>query len=82
MGHKALSTHVRMERTYLTAWQTFFNRTEQIPETMQNMLKSQCSMQDLYSALRALNACKFEAREVRDTIGAQFVKCNLDRKCD
>ena len=70
---KSVSTHVRMERTYLNAWQTFYDRTESIPDTMRKMLENdQQSMAGLYSAMRALNACKYEAKDVRDEIGAQF----------
>mgnify|MGYP000930017135 CR=1 FL=1 len=74
-AQKQLSTHVKMERTYLNAWQTFAKRTENVPETISRLLKNKCTtLEDLFTALRALNACRFQAPELRDKIGKKFAK--------
>jgi len=65
-----LSTHVKMERTYLNAWKTFMERTENIPSVISKMLSTgPVTLEDLYSALRALNVTRFQATEIRDEIG-------------
>jgi len=38
IGQRMLSTHVKMERTYLNAWQTFMERTEKVPSVIEGML--------------------------------------------
>jgi len=70
---KTLSTHVRMERTYLKAWRTFMDRTRNVPSLIDKMLKKECTRNDLFTSLRALNACRFEAKELRDKISRKFV---------
>ena len=83
IGHQIHTTHVKMERTYLNAWDTFVKGTENIPQIMDKMLNVPARLDDLYSAMRALNVCKFEARELRDKISDQFVKSSESkRKCD
>jgi len=72
-----------MERTHLNAWDTFVKGTENIPQIMDKMLNGPASLDDLYSAMRGLNVCKFEARKVRDKISDKFVKASESkRKCD
>ena len=75
--------HVRMERTYLNAWNTFMERTQDLPERIEHILTTKHqSAEDLYSALRALNACRFSAESVRQKIGEKFNKCDKNRKGD
>ena len=58
-----------MERTYLNAWRTFYERTENIPEAMNELLKREdLGKEDVYSALRALNVTCFQAKDLRDKI--------------
>jgi len=62
---------------------TFVKGTENIPQIMDKMLNGPASLDDLYSAMRGLNVCKFEARKVRDKISDKFVKASESkRKCD
>ena len=81
-GHRMLSTHVKMERTYLNAWQTFMDRTENVPAVIEKMLsEDRVTCNDLLSALRALNVCRFQAKELRDKIGQKFTQVS-QQKCD
>ena len=73
-GYKLLSKHVKMERTYLNAWQTFMDRTKNVPDVISKMLDGPVTTEDLYSALRALNVCRFQAKGIRDQIGQHFIK--------
>ena len=43
LGHKCVSKFVKMERTYLNGWRTFFKRTENIPERMEEMVRKNVS---------------------------------------
>ena len=82
MSHEAkksaqrhLTEHVRMERTYLNAWQTFYDRTAQVPAVMEKMLdEGDVTLNDVLSSFRALNVCRFQARELRDRLGERFNK--------
>ena len=58
-------------------------RTQDLPERIEKILttKNQ-SAEDLYSSLRALNACRFSAESLRQKIGEKFSKCNKNRKGD
>lgn len=45
-------------------------RTENIPSVISKMLSTgPVTLEDLYSALRALNVTRFQATEIRDEIG-------------
>ena len=49
-----------MERTHLNGWRTFYERTADIPAHMQQLLKrDDLGKEDIFSAFRALNVCKF-----------------------
>lgn len=59
-AQRVLSEHVRMERTYLNAWQTFFDRTAKVPGVMEKMLdEGDVTLNDVLSSFRALNVCRF-----------------------
>lgn len=73
MGHKLSSKYVLMERTYLNGWQTFFERTSSTPSIITGLLKdSKTDSAALYTAMRALNAARFEAIGLRKKIGEKF----------
>ena len=65
-----------MERTYLNGWTTFMERTTQVPEQFSAILDSnrQVTHGDIYSAMRGLNTCRFEATELRDRLSERWEK--------
>ena len=81
MGHKLSSKYVLMERTYLNGWQTFFERTSSTPTIITGLLKdSKTDSAALYTAMRALNAARFEAIGLRKKIGEKFQGLR-DKRC-
>lgn len=80
LGHKLKSEYVKMERTYLNGWRTFEEKTQRVPEVMLKMIQGKNTLHpdDCYSALRALNTCKFEAKELRDLIGQKYMAKNVE----
>ena len=58
-----------MERSYLNAWRTFQRHSENIIQGhYKSLLDDKCAASDLLKALRALSACKVEAKSLRDEI--------------
>ena len=54
----------------------FVERTKKIPKVMAKLLeRDDLQVQDLYSALRALNVCRFQANDIREKIGRSFLTC-------
>ena len=59
--------HVLMERSYLNGWRTFMQHTEDILPKIQRLVEDDFNdMNGQMAGLRALSACKFEAKELRD----------------
>ena len=79
-----MEKHVQMERTYLNAWRTFYERTKNIPEVMSELLKREdLGKEDVYSALRALNVTCFQAKNLRDKLMKLYAsKVKRSRDCD
>ena len=60
-----------MERTYLNSWQTFMKGTESAADNIHEMLTDPKIRKDaasLLTALRALNACRFQRKALRQRI--------------
>jgi len=59
---KFISPNVLMERTYLNGWRTFYERSENLPSIMTKLLdRNDVGREDIYTSLRALNTCCFDA---------------------
>lgn len=62
-----------MERTYLTAWQDFQSQSAKMIELISEMVGTSDAEGQLH-ALRALSACRYESRDLRDKIIANIEK--------
>jgi len=62
-----------MERTYLTAWQDFYSHSAKMVELIADMVSSS-DVEGQLHALRALSACRYESRDLRDKIIASIEK--------
>ena len=62
-----------MERTYLTAWQDFHSYSAKMVELIAEMVSSS-DVEGQLHALRALSACRYESRDLRDKIIANIEK--------
>lgn len=70
-----------MERTYLNGWRTFIDRTQNIPQLVSDLLDKDHNLEDIFSAMRALNVCRFQAEAVRDKIGKKFSSISEGTHC-
>ena len=82
LGQKLQYKYIKMERTYLNGYSTFYKRTENIPQVMEKLLEKKIEAQDIYSAFRALNVCKFQAEDLRDKLGSRFDMASKKQDAD
>ncbi len=75
LGQKLSHQYVKMERTYLNSWQTFMRGTSNAAENIASLLKDKRVKKDaasLYTALRALNASRFDSHALRMKISDTY----------
>lgn len=67
--------YVMMEQSYLNGWRNFSSESSKIIEKhFKRLIHEENSCSGLLKGLRALSACKYEARELRDKIVAKALK--------
>ncbi len=77
MMQKFKANNVLMERTYLNGWQTFIRHSNSMVGLIGELLeKNQKDLEGQLIALRALSACKHEAKDLRDKIVSNLVQNN------
>lgn len=64
-----------MERTYLTAWQDFSSQSAKMVSVIADMVASkETDVEGQLHALRALSACRYESRDLRNKIMVNIAK--------
>lgn len=57
-----------MDRSYLKAWRIFLDKTSNVPKMVEDLLQTNSTALDCFSALRALSATRFAAPELREKL--------------
>lgn len=67
--------YVMMEQSYLNGWRNFADESgKMIKSHFNRLIHEESSCSGLLKGLRALSACKYEAREMRDKIVSKALR--------